>query len=46
MAASRFDWTKAELIEKIRIKAHKMIILGINEEGCYSEEHTSRSGKN
>lgn len=39
-AESQFGWSKAELNEKIRTNAHEMIILAIDEEVCYSEEHT------
>lgn len=38
MAASQFGWSKAELVEKIAINAHGMIVLKTDEKVCYIEE--------
>lgn len=38
MAASQFDWSKAELMEKITTNAHEMIILTIYVETCHTVE--------
>ena len=38
MAASQFGWSKAELVEKIAINAHEMIVLKTDEKVCDIEE--------